>query len=148
MRDPKGWISALILLVLGLHAVPVLSYQGLRQTRWPFLTWAMYAKSRPPGPIQTMKRFVIGTTSSGHQEDVTPGLVGLSKDAFRNGYLNPLYKGDTASAQQLISRLNRGRRDPFVELRTVGEKYTLSGTEVISEELPVFRYRATPSPSR
>ena len=43
-------ISLFILLILGLHAIPVLWYQGERQTRWPFLAWAMYARSFPPGP--------------------------------------------------------------------------------------------------
>ena len=148
MRDPKAWISTLILLVLGLHAVPVLSYQGHRQTTWPFLAWAMYAKSYPPGPIDTMNRYLIGRTSAGRAEPVTAGLVGLSKPAFRNTYLNPLYQGDSTSARELISRINRGREDPIVEVRTVGTRYTLSRTGVITEELPVITYRAAPSESR
>ena len=148
MRDPKVRISALILLVLGLHAVPVLSYQGHRQTTWPFLAWAMYAKSHPPGPIETMNRFLIGRTSTGQEEAVTAGLVGLSKPAFRNSYLNPLYRGDSATALELIGRINRGREDPIVEVRTVGTRYTLSEAGVITESLPVITYRATPSESR
>jgi len=28
MRQPRVWSSIVILLVIGLHAVPVLSYQG------------------------------------------------------------------------------------------------------------------------
>ena len=148
MGDHKVWISTLILLVLGLHAVPVVFYQGHRQDRWPFLAWAMYAKSHPPGPVETMNRLLIGTTSKGKEEEVSPGLVGLSKPAFRNAYVNPLYQGDSASARELISRLNRGRGDPFVELRTVGMKYTLSRTGVVTEELPVITYRAALSGSR
>ncbi|HEY7480355.1 MAG TPA: hypothetical protein VH680_07575 [Gemmatimonadales bacterium] len=148
MRDTKVWISALILLILGLHAVPVLSYQGMRQTRWPFLTWAMYAKAYPPGPIQTMNRFLIGTTLRGQKEEVTPRLVGLTKPSFRNMYINPLYRGDSALAGELISRLNRGRDDPFVELRTIGTRYAIADTGVVTEQLPVFVYRAEPSAMR
>jgi hypothetical protein len=143
MRDSKVWISALIVLILGLHALPVLSYQGLRQTRWPFLAWAMYAKSYPPGPIDTMNRFLIGTTASGKQESVTSNLVGLSKPAFRNGYVNPLYQGDSLTAHELLSRINRSREDPIVELRTIGTRYSISDTGVVTEKLPVFVYRAT-----
>ena len=148
MRDPKVWISTLILLVLGLHAVPVLSYQGHRQTTWPFLAWAMYSKSHPPGPIQTMNRYLVGRTSTGQEVDVTPGLVGLSKPTFRNTYINPLYKGDSASARELIGRLNRDREDPIVDLRTIGTRYVLSDTGVVTEQLPVITYPGAPAESR
>jgi hypothetical protein len=144
MRNSKVWISALILLILGLHALPVLSYQGTRQTRWPFLTWAMYAKSHPPGPIETMNRFLVGTTATGKTDSVTPRVVGLSKDAFRNAYLNPLYRGDSVPAHELLIRINRARTDPIVELRTIGTKYAIADTGIVTEQLPVFVYRYTP----
>ena len=148
MRDTRVWISTLILLILALHALPVLSYQGVRQTRWPFLTWAMYAKSHRPGPIQTKIQLLIGTTAMGKTETVTPRLVGLSKPAMRNTFTNALYRGDSAAAQALFSRLNRGREDPFVELRTVGQLYTLSEARVIVDSLPLLVYRTVPSESR
>ena len=47
----KTRISLFIVVIIALHAVPVLSYERGRQTRWPFLSWTMYAKSFPPGPI-------------------------------------------------------------------------------------------------
>jgi hypothetical protein len=142
MRNPKVWISGLILLVLGLHALPVISYQGLRQTRWPFLTWAMYAKSFPPGPIETMDRSLIGTTASGADEEVTPWLVGLSRPAFRNAYVNPLFKGDSVVARELLSRINRNRADRFMEIRTVGKRYSVTDSGILTEHLPVFTFRA------
>ena len=73
MRQPKAWISLFIVLVIGLHAVPVISFQGNRQTRWPILAWAMYAKSIPPGPIEMMKRRIVGFTAGGRQELVGAG---------------------------------------------------------------------------
>jgi hypothetical protein len=148
MRQPKVWISILILIVLGLHALPLVSYQGVGQTRWPFLAWAMYARSFPPGPIQTTKRGLIGVTSSGKEEEVTPRLVGLSKPMFRNIYINPLYRGDQAVADELIRRLNRGRQDPFVEIRTEGEKYRLADSGFVTEKFPVITYRAASAASR
>jgi hypothetical protein len=148
MRNSKVWISALILLILALHALPVISYQGLAQTRWPFLAWAMYAKAFPPGPIDTMNRFLIGTTASGKEEPVTPVLVGLSKPTFRNLYINPLYAGDSVPAHELLTRINRGRADPFVSVRTVGTRYVVSDTGVVTEKLPVITYRITPSDAR
>jgi hypothetical protein len=148
MRQPKVWISIFILLAIGLHAVPVLSYQGNRQTRWPILAWAMYAKSIPPGPIQMRKRRIFAFTSGGKKELVTPDLAGVNKGALTTTYVQPMWLGDSAVAQRLLRRLNREREDPFVELRMEGEKYTLVGDSVVTEEFPVLTYRLNPSGSR
>jgi len=142
MRKSKMWISAFILLVIGLHAVPLLFYQGHRQTTWPFLAWGMYAKAYPAGPIETMDRFLKGTTAAGTEEEITPRMIGLTKPTFRNHYMNPIYRGDTTVALELLDRVNRDRTDPFVELRTVGIKYILADTAVVQESLPVQSYRA------
>ncbi len=147
MRQPKLWISLLIFLTLGLHALPVLSYQGVGQTRWPFLVWAMYAKSYPPGPVQTRKRNLVAETASGKQELVTPEMVGLSKATYRNLYMNPLFAGDTATAQQLIGRLNRDREEPFESVWTDGEEYRLSEAGLVVEKFPVIAYRSAPAPA-
>ncbi len=144
---PKTWVSLFILLVLGLHALPVLSYQGLRQTRWPFLAWAMYAKSYPPGPIEATTRRLIGTTASGKEEEVTAHGAGLPGPAFRNAYIAPLWRGDSAPAYELIHRLNRERADPVVQLRLEGERQVLTDTGVVTEVLPEAVYRADPSAS-
>lgn len=142
MRQPKAWISLFIVLVIGLHAVPVISFQGNRQTRWPILAWAMYAKSIPPGPIEMMKRRIVGFTAGGRQELVTPRLVGVNRGALTTRYVRPMWLGDTAVAQQLLSRLNHERKDPFVELRLEGEKYTLVGDSIVKEDFPALTYRA------
>jgi hypothetical protein len=142
MRDSKLWISALILVVLGLHAIPVISYQGHRQTRWPFLAWAMYARSFPPGPIETMDRTLVGTTAAGSAEEVTASLVGLPRPAFRNMYINPLFEGDSARARELLARINQGRNDPILEIRTSGKRYSLTDDGVLEEDLPVFTFRS------
>jgi len=147
MRSKTG-VSLLILLVLGLHAVPVISYQGHRQTRWPFLAWAMYAKSYPPGPIEATTRRLIGVTAAGHEEEVTAGRTGLPLAAFRNAYIAPLWKGDSAPAFELIRRLNRGRADPVIQLRLEGERQMLADTGVVTERLPVIVYRPDASASR
>ena len=142
MHQSKLWVSLLILLVIGLHALPVLSYQGVGQTRWPFLVWAMYAKSFPPGPVQTRKRGLIGETASGKEEAVTPELTGLSKATFRNFYINPLFEGDSAKAHELIRRLNRNRQDPFVRVWTDGVEYTVGDGGLRTEKFAVNSYAA------
>ena len=144
MRQPKLWISLLILLVLGLHALPVLSYQGYQQTRWPFLTWAMYARSYPPGPIQVVVRRLIARATSGAEREVTYYQVGLSKAAFRNAYLVPLSKHDSVAARELLTRLNQKRDDKLVRIRLEQVRSTLSDTGVAREELPVIDYQAAP----
>lgn len=138
----KTWISVLILVVLGLHAVPVVSYQGVGQTRWPFLAWAMYARAYKKGPIETMDRRIVGTTASGAEFEINSGIVGLSRPTLRTLYMNPMNKGDTAAAQALLSRLNQDRSDPILEVRLEGTRYTLADTGVVTEPLPVATYRA------
>jgi hypothetical protein len=137
-------ISIVILLIIGLHAVPVLFYQGNSQTGWPILAWAMYARALPPGPIQTTLRHIVGVTQQGRQEQITPRFVGLSKTALRKLYLQPMWIGDSSAARELLDRLNRGRHDPLVELRVEGQKYTLSDGVVLEEKLPVVAYRMDP----
>lgn len=145
MSNSKLWISILIVLAIGLHAVPVLSYRGLHQNRWPFLAWAMYAASRPPGPIQTMNRRIIATTSKGERQEVTPWLAGVRRPVLRNNYTQPMWVGDSAAATQLFRKLNRGRSDPFVELQVEGERFTVTDTGIAKEDLRGIRYRIEPS---
>jgi len=147
MRQSKVWISIFILLIIGLHAVPVLS-AGLRKRVWPFLDWAMYKESRAPGPIQVAKKRITGITVKGQTQVVNPQLVGSSPLALRALYLQPMWRGDSAAAQALFKRLNLGREDPFVELRLESETYTMTDTGVVKQDNPVLTYQATSSPSR
>lgn len=147
MPEPKVWISILILLVVGLHAVPVISYQGNRQTRWPILTWAMYAKSLPPGPIQAVRRHLVGVTSKGELDTVTAHSLGLSQFALVKLYIAPLWLGDSTVARDMIRRLNRGRDDPVVELRLHAELHRVSDGELEKVTLPVIAYPAGPQGS-
>jgi hypothetical protein len=144
----KTRISLLILLVIGLHAVPVLSYQGEHQTRWPFLAWSMYAQSYAPGPITVATRRLIATFASGKEAEVTGRLVGLPGPAFRQMYIAPLWKGDSTPAYELIRRLNRERNDPVVRLRLEDERQTLADSGIARETLPPLIFQAQPSGSR
>jgi hypothetical protein len=132
----KLWISLFILVVLGLHAVPVLFYQGVRQTRWPFLVWAMYARSYPPGPILVSVRKIYGTTAAGRPLDINAKVAGLSGPAFRNAYGVPLDNGDSTAARELLDRLNRDRRDPVVALRVETTQYRLADPGMVVDTLP------------
>jgi hypothetical protein len=147
MREPKVvWISILILVIIGLHALPVLSWQGHRQTRWPILSWAMYAKSYPPGPIEVLTRRMIATAESGAEEEIKAWLAGLPFPAFRNAYLVPMSRHDSAAPRALLAQLNKGRSDRLVALRLVQVRSTLTDTGVVREELPVINYSEGPSP--
>jgi hypothetical protein len=148
MTSKKAWISALIVLIIGLHAVPVLSYQGHRQTRWPFLAWAMYAASFPPGPITTSRRRIVGVTAAGDTETLSPASIGVSGPALVKSYLQPLSSGDTATAQRLLERLNRTRTDSFVAVRLEGERFTLADTGVVRQAFSPRTYRAAEGGTR
>lgn len=148
MTHSKVAISVLILVVIGLHAVPVILYEGRAQTLWPFLTWAMYKNSRPRGPIEARKTRLVGITRTGKQEAVTSRLVGLPPATVADMYARPMREGDSLAAQRLLKRINSDRKDPFVEVRLELEQYRLTGSGVVKQEVAPIIYRAGPPPSQ
>jgi hypothetical protein len=141
MREPKTLISIAIILVILLHAAPLL-YSAERKTMWPFLDWAMYKESRPAGPIRAFKKHVVGITAQGQREPVTTELAGVSITSLNMLYVQPMWTGDSSAAQRLLQRLNRKRQDPFVELRLESETYTVTDSGVTRQENPALVYRA------
>jgi hypothetical protein len=148
MREPKTWISLAILTVIALHAVPILSYQGYRQNRWPILAWAMYAKSYPAGPVQTESRHLVGMTQEGKRLEITPWLAGVPQAAMGKAFVRPLLQGDSAKAGQLFGRLNQSRPDPVIEIRVEQERWAVSDTGLVHEVLPITSYHAAPPTTR
>ena len=147
MPQRKTLVSIVILLVIGLHAVPVL-YRSERGTLWPFMQWAMYKNSRKAGPIDTHQRRILAITATGRSDTVTPRLLGLSITVLKQRYLAPIATGDLSPAPELIDRLNRHRDDPVVELRLEGETYTVTDTGIVRTEDPVVTYRSGPPEPR
>jgi hypothetical protein len=138
-------VSLFIIMVLALHALPVLSYQGVRQTRWPFLVWAMYARSYPPGPIEVVLRQLVAVSPNGTRHEVDQGDVGLSGPAFRNNYLAPLTRGDTTAGRWLLNRLNRLRPGSVTQVRIETVRYQLvdGDPDVAVDTLPAVAYPAS-----
>ena len=148
MREPRTWISLAILTVIALHAVPLPSYQGYRQTRWPILAWAMYAKSYPPGPVQTERRHLIGVTQGGNRLEITAWRAGVPLPAMGKAFVRPLMQGDSARATELFHRLNRNQADPVFEIRVEQERFAVSDTGLVTDTLPVISYHAAPPTAR
>jgi hypothetical protein len=145
MHQTKVLISIVILLVVGLHALPILQrLQGDRQTFWPFMAWGMYRNARVPGPIRTETRRIVGVTAKGERETVTTDLLGLSSYALERMYIRPMWTGDFSAARQLTDRLNRKRQDPFIGLRLESETYKITDGGVVKEDNPVITYRVVP----
>jgi hypothetical protein len=128
-------------VVIGLHAAPIL-VRSERGTLWPFLQYAMYKSSSPPGPIQMTWRHLFGVTSQGRRTEVTPEVLGASITVLEDDYLRPMAKGDASVAGCLFARLNRQRSDPFVELRLVSEEYTATDTGVAVEKNPDMSFHS------
>lgn len=147
MPQRKTLVSIVILLVIGLHAVPVL-YRSERGTLWPFMQWSMYKNSRPAGPIESSQRRIIAITAKGQRDTVTPHLLGLSITVLHEWFLRPMGTGDLSPAPRLIQRLNRNREDPVVELRLEGDVYTVTDSGIIRRDHPVVTYRVAPSPAQ
>jgi hypothetical protein len=148
VRQPKLLISIFILLMVGLHALPVILRQGEHQTLWPFLAWAMYKDSRPAGPVQAEERLLFGVTAKGAREEVAWPMTGLSRPALGRNVIQPMLAGDSSSARDLINRVNVGRDDPFVEVLLEVDRYTISDTGLVKERLPVIAYRVSSTGAR
>jgi hypothetical protein len=137
----KAFASIAILVVLGLHAIPVV-YARERDTMWPFMIWAMYKHSRPAGPIVVNQRQILAVTASGARDTVTPERLGLSITVLDQRFHRPLMNGDTSVVPVLLERLNRDRTDPYVELDVVSETYTITDTGLVRVKNPDAIYRA------
>ncbi len=145
MFQSKALLSILILLAIGLHAVPMV-HAGERKRLWPFLVWAMYKNSRPAGPVETNVRQLIGMTSDGQRVEVDDAAVGLGYPVIERMYIRPMLDGDTAAAQRLAARLNRWREDqPFVEIRLESQRYTVTDTGIVRRGNPVVSYPVDPT---
>jgi hypothetical protein len=141
VTSPRTLASVVIVLAIGLHALPVL-YRRERGTLWPFMQWAMYKNSRPAGPVEVQQRRMLAVTASGARDTVTPRLLGLSVTVLEQDYLRPMRTGDTSVAPRLLDRLNQGREDPYVELRLESETYTVTDTGLARRSNPVVTYHA------
>lgn len=137
----KALTSLVIVLVVGLHAVPVL-HSRERGTLWPFMVWAMYKHSRPDGPVVVNQRHLLAVTATGRRDTVTPHLLGLSVTVLDQRFHRPLMSGDTTVVPVLFERLNRERAEPYVELQLVSETYTVTDTGLARRTNPVVTHRA------
>jgi hypothetical protein len=133
--------SLVIVLVIALHAVPVI-HSAERGTLWPFMVYAMYKHSRPAGPVEVNQRCLLAVTASGQRDTVTDRLLGVSVTVLDQRYHRRLMTGDTSVVPAIFERLNRGRTDPYVELDLVSETYTVTDTGLERRENPVVTYRA------
>ncbi len=148
MRQPKLWVSILIVLAIGLHAVPAILRPGTRQVTWPFLVWGMYKESRGPGPVTADKRRIVGVTASGSRRELEADVTGLSEPALGRDFVKPMMDGDSVAARRLFHRINVGRSDPFVELRVEIERYTIADTGLVRIETPIMAYRLDPAEAK
>jgi hypothetical protein len=145
MRQPKLWASVLIVLALGLHAVPAIQRPGTKMVTWPFLVWGMYKESRGPGPITADKRRIIAITANGRREELEADVTGLSEPALGRDFVLPMMNGDSAAARRLFHRINARRGVPFVELRVEVERYTITDTGLVRKDNPIMVYWLDPA---
>jgi hypothetical protein len=140
MRRYKVLVSIAILLIIVLHAVPVLS-RTWRKRVWPFLDWAMYKDAVAAGPVRADIRQLIGVTRGGGRIDVDDDTVGVSSFVMDRLYIKPMLQGDSSAARQLAGLLNRERRDSIVEIRLETETYTATDSGIVKSQRPAIAYR-------
>jgi hypothetical protein len=142
MQGPKLYISIAILLIIGLHALPVLQeLRGHRQTFWPIMAWGMYRRAHDPKqPIQASRHRIMATTAGGSAVEIGPAEAGLGYFAFHRFYLGAMSTGDADAARRLADRLSPHRQDPIIELRVESETYRLSGSGLVKGHDVVATY--------
>lgn len=140
MSQTKRLISFAIVVLIALHAVPVL-HKGIRKRMWPILDWAMYKDSHLAGPIQAQKKRLVAVTSTGATHPVSKENVGVSSFVFDRVYVKPMRTGDSTAARALLARLNVERADRFVEVRVESETYRVADTGIVMTENPAIVYR-------
>ncbi len=140
MRRYKVLVSIAILLIIVLHAVPVLS-RPWRKRVWPFLDWAMYKDAVPAGPVRADIRQLVGVTRTGGRIDVDDDTVGVSLFVMDRLYIKPMMQGDSSAARQLAGLLNRERRDSIVEIRLETETYIATDSGIVRSQPPAIAYR-------
>lgn len=166
LQQSKVFISILILLVIGLHGLPVLQgFVGKRQTFWPFMSWSMYRGSySSKEPIRSMVRRTIGITSAAQELEIESlfsqpyspffnlfrwphidnvNSSGLGYYALTKLYLTPMWEGDFSAARELADLLNRRRETPIVEFHLESQIFTVTDVGIIKELNSVFTYRIT-----
>ena len=143
MRRYKVLVSIAILLIILLHALPVL-HRGLRKRVWPFLDWAMYKDAVAAGPVRADVRQLVGVTRKGNRLERTDDTVGVSTFVLDRLYIKPIIGGDSSAARQLAGLLNRVRQDSIVEIRLETETYTVTDTGLAKSRPPAIAYRVGP----
>ena len=145
MQGPKLFISITIVLIIGLHTLPVLQeLRGNRQTFWPIMAWGMYRKSYDTSrSIKTSIRRIIGITIQNNIVQVSAFDAGLGHFGFHRLYVNPMLAGDTFAARRLAALVNRERNDFIVELRLQAETYTITETGISKEASSIMTYRVS-----
>jgi hypothetical protein len=143
MRPYKVRVSIAILLIILLHALPIVS-RSLRKRVWPFLDWAMYKDAVAAGPVKADIRQLVGVTRTGARLDVEDDTVGVSSFVMDRLYIKPMMQGDSSAARQLVGLLNRSRRDSIVEVRLETETYTVTDRGIVKSQSPAIAYRVNP----
>jgi hypothetical protein len=140
MRRYKVLVSIAIILVIVLHALPIVS-RHWRKRVWPFLDWAMYKDAVPAGPVRADIRQLVGVTRTGGRIDVEDDTVGVSSFVMDRLYIKPMLQGDSSAARQLAGLLNRQRRDSIVEIRLETETYFATDSGIVKSQSPAIAYR-------
>jgi hypothetical protein len=112
---------------------------------WPFLLWTMYKDARPSGPIEARETRLVGVTSAGNPQVLTPHMIGLPKPTTAKLYIKKMRTGDSSAAQHLFRRINAHSPEPFVEIRIETSRYRLTDSGVVVGETPALTFRADSS---
>lgn len=125
MSTGRRNLSMFILLILGLHLVPIVrEWTGARETLWPFLSWGMFRHdSRPPVVADRLR--IVASTPEGSRL-VVPADTGFDRFGFRRFYQMPFRAGDFAPAQELARRLSRRWRTSIDSILVEKTTFTLS----------------------
>ena len=141
MSLSKPLVSALILLVLGLHlgadaARAVGFSQWLGSRSWPVQAYGMYKESFSNRVISATRYRMIGVTERGSDLEIGLGTGGMERKALIDHFIEPMLEGDRSVAGHLADRVNQGREDPIVAFRLEGERVEIAEPGPVREKFP------------
>ncbi len=160
MKRVYGSISLFILIVIGLHALPLVQeLTGRRQTLWPIMAWGMYRKAHPSHEkIMVKKLHITAKTANGDVLDVAsihhpPFFNLLKKNYHKDGnrillghygykrlFVKPMLKGDKQAARKLAALLNQDRQDPVTHIQIQSDLYEMGASGIKKVDSPVMTY--------
>jgi hypothetical protein len=161
MKSVHWIISLFIVMVIGLHVLPLLQeLSGKRQTLWPIMVWGMYRYAHPSDKkINARKIYISARTESGDILEIAPirhpivfnflrrnykkhsHRVPLAHYGYKRLFVEPMWQGNKHAAIKLANLLNQDRQDRITHIHIQTHFYNMGDAGIEKVGVPVITYK-------